>query len=50
MIRTMFIALLCLFFLSAAPALANPTGGEVVAGDATIVQESATKLDIFQQT
>ena len=50
MIRTMFIALLGLFFLTAAPALANPTGGEVVAGDATIVQESATKLDIFPHT
>ena len=33
-----------------APALAMPQGGEVVGGQATIVQESANKLGITQQT
>lgn len=50
MTRALCIALIFSFILSAAPALANPTGGEVVAGDATIVQESNTKLGIIQNT
>src|SRR5262249_25812750 len=36
--------------IAAAPALANPKGGQVVAGSATIEQVSSTRLDVTQST
>ncbi|MCJ7601643.1 MAG: filamentous hemagglutinin N-terminal domain-containing protein, partial [Desulfobulbaceae bacterium] len=51
-IRSLLIANLVVGqpFLGLSPVLANPEGGTVVAGSATIVHESTSKLTVLQQT
>ena len=47
---TSILAFTMAFALTAPPALANPQGGQVVAGSAEIVATSATRLEIRQQS